>query len=66
MITVSALGKGGQEGLVQAYRDNLAGPVPNRLTSTLAEAVHVVALLGLVGPTVDVLLGDGLAVHCFH
>ena len=66
MITLCAFSQGCQQGLVEAHGDDLAGPVTDRLASAPAKAVHVVALLGLIGPAVDVLLGDGLAVHCVH
>ena len=66
MITLCALSQGGRQGLVEAHGNDLAGPVAERLASAPANAVHVVALLGLIGPAVDVLLGDGFAVHCLH
>ncbi len=66
MITLGALSQGGQQGLVQAHGDDLAGPVAGRFASAPAKAVDVVALLRLIGPAVDVLLGDGLALDCLH
>jgi len=42
------------------------GPVADRLASTLAKAVQLVALLGLVGPVLDVALGDGLVLEHLH
>jgi len=66
MITLGALAQGGQEALVEAHGDDLPRPVADRLTSPLAKAVHVVALLGLIDPLVDVLLSDGFPVDPLH
>ena len=61
MVALRSFSQGGQQALVQAHGDDLAGPVPDGLATALAEPVDVIALLRLVGRRDDVLLVDGLA-----
>ena len=66
MITLGPFAQSREEGSCPAYGDDLPGPVPSALVSTRKKPVDVVALLRLVGPRSDVVLGDGLALDRLH
>ncbi len=66
MILIGPFGQGSKEGFIDPDRHHLRGPIPERLSTTLAEPIDAITPLGLVCPVLDVLLGDWLAVDLLH
>ena len=66
VVALGTFGQRGQQGGVDPNGDDLCGAVADRLAAALAQLVNVVATFGLVGPALDVLLGDWLALDGLH
>ena len=65
-VVFGTFGQRGQQGGVDPNGNDLCGAVADGLAAALAQLVDVVATFGLVGPVLDVLPGDWLALDGLH
>jgi len=65
MILRSACRQCREQGLIHPDSDHLTGTVTDRRAASPAESLHRVAPLCLLGPGLNLLLGDGLTVNRF-
>lgn len=52
--------------VIEPDRHHPSGSITERLTSSLTQRLHVISGFGLVGPSLDLFLGDGLSVDGLH
>ncbi len=66
MVVISAFGKSGQKGVVDADLHHLCGSISEGLSTAFAQPFDVVTPLRLVDPVPSFLLGDRLAIDLLH
>lgn len=63
MIVLSPCRQCRQQGLIHPHSDHLTGTVTGRRATSSAEPLHRVATLRLIGPSLNLFLGDRLTIH---